>query len=137
MRKNIERRRRIDVSSVAGALLNRRTVAARPPYITTLYRHFLWLRQKLRTLALVHTVLVLRGAPPGDAAHLSLTGGGMLNAGNSFALGLSNSIAIVFYFTARASCTVNTRGDRPYTAGSAPLPPRALRPARPAAPRAP
>lgn len=31
-------------------------------------------------------------------AHLSLTGGGMLNPGNSFALGLSNSIANLFLF---------------------------------------
>ncbi|CAG4981779.1 unnamed protein product [Colias eurytheme] len=38
------------------------------------------------------------------APHLSLTGGGMLKAGNNFALGFSNSIAIVL-FTARASCT--------------------------------
>ncbi|KPJ02220.1 hypothetical protein RR46_08017 [Papilio xuthus] len=37
-----------------------------------------------------------RASRRGGGAHLSLTGGGMLNAGNSFALGLSNSIAIVF-----------------------------------------
>ncbi|CAK1554472.1 unnamed protein product [Leptosia nina] len=38
------------------------------------------------------------------APHLSLTGGGMLKAGNNFALGFSNSIAIVL-FNARAFCT--------------------------------
>lgn len=56
-------------------------------------------------------------------AHLSLTGGGMLKAGNSFALGLSNSIAIVL-FTARASCTrpLSSTGGRTLTA----RPPRAV-----------
>lgn len=63
----------------------------------TLYAFFM-ASAELRTLTLaLH-------ATPAHTAHLSLTGGGMLNAGYSFALGLSNSIAIVC-FTARASCT--------------------------------
>ncbi|KAJ8705423.1 hypothetical protein PYW08_012469 [Mythimna loreyi] len=64
-------------------------------------------------------------------AHLSLTGGGMLNAGYSFALGLSNSIAIVF-FTVHASCT----RPRESAAGRT-LPVLRRATPRPTAPRAP
>lgn len=73
----------------------------------------------------------------GDTPHLSLTGGGMLNAGNSLALGFSNSIAICFISPRTHRDTSARGGGRPSTAGAglrhraAPPPPRRHRAAHP------